>query len=87
MKFSLACLLALAGLQSALADPKTCKKEAKFVEQELIGQKYSEAMANALQSDPLRVLHPGDIITLEYNASRLNIHVDENDEVLSAHCA
>ncbi|KAF7171024.1 hypothetical protein CNMCM5623_003510 [Aspergillus felis] len=87
MKFSLACLLAFAGLQSALANPKTCQKEAQFVKQEMVGQKYSEAMANALQSEPIRVLHPGDFITMEYNASRLNIHVDENDEVLSAHCA
>ncbi|GIK01894.1 hypothetical protein Aspvir_005935 [Aspergillus viridinutans] len=87
MRCSLACLLALAGLQSALADPKTCQKEAKFVKKEMVGQKYSEDMATALQSDPIRVLHPGDIITMEYNASRLNIHVDENDEVLSAHCA
>ncbi|EAW21057.1 protein aeiA [Aspergillus fischeri NRRL 181] len=87
MKFSLACLLALAGLQSALADPKTCEKEAQFVKQELVGQPYSEAVANALQSDPIRVLHPGDMTTMEYIASRLNIHVNENDEILSAHCA
>ncbi|KAF4175788.1 hypothetical protein CNMCM7927_004667 [Aspergillus lentulus] len=87
MKFSLACLLALAGFQSALADPKTCEKEAQFVKQELVGQLYTEAMANVLQSDPIRILHPGDMTTMEYNASRLNIHVDENDEILSAHCA
>jgi hypothetical protein len=44
MKFSLACLLALAGLQSALADPKTCEKESQFVKQELVGQLYTEGM-------------------------------------------
>lgn len=44
MKFSLACLLALAGFQSVLADPKTCEKEAQFVKQELVGQLYTEAM-------------------------------------------
>ncbi|EAL92092.2 hypothetical protein KXW98_008536 [Aspergillus fumigatus] len=87
MKFSLACLLALAGLQAALADPATCEKEAQFVKQELIGQPYTDAVANALQSNPIRVLHPGDMITMEYIASRLNIQVNENNEIISAHCA
>ena len=44
MKFSLACLLALAGLQAALADPATCEKEAQLVKQELIGQPYTDAV-------------------------------------------
>ncbi|KAF7117307.1 hypothetical protein CNMCM5793_006056 [Aspergillus hiratsukae] len=87
MKLPLASLLALAGLRSVLADPQTCEKEAQFVKQEMVGQKYDDAIANALQSDPIRVLHPGDMTTMEYNDSRLNFHVDENDEILSANCA
>ncbi|RHZ43923.1 protein aeiA [Aspergillus thermomutatus] len=87
MKLSLASLLALAGLGSVLADSQTCENEAQFVKQEMVGQKYTDAIENALQSDPIRILHPGDMVTMDYNASRLNIHVDESDEILSANCA
>ncbi|KAF7114919.1 hypothetical protein CNMCM5793_000689 [Aspergillus hiratsukae] len=94
MKFPIAPLLALAGLHSVHAgrcpspsDPKTCEKEAQLVNKEMVGQKYTDAIANTLQSDPIRVIHPDDVITLEYSASRLNIHLDDNDKILSANCA
>lgn len=44
MKLSLASLLALAGLRSVLADPKTCENEAQFVKQEMVGQKYTDTI-------------------------------------------
>lgn len=55
--------------------------------QNLIGKKYSTSIDGNLRStanaNQLRILKPGQVMTLEYNPSRLNVIV-ESDDVISA---
>ena len=53
--------------------------------QGLVGQ--SEAALSAIRlPQPLRVLHPGQAVTMDYSAARLNILIDSKGRVASLHC-
>ncbi|HYG42343.1 MAG TPA: I78 family peptidase inhibitor [Bordetella sp.] len=69
------------------ASPATC--DAQPV-QDLIGKKYSESVGNDArarsQSSQLRVLRPGQVMTMEYNPARLNVILDGGDAITALRC-
>jgi hypothetical protein len=58
--------------------------------QDLIGKKYSESVASDArarsQSSQLRVMRPGQVMTMEYNPARLNIILDGGDVITALRC-
>ncbi|MCK9509932.1 MAG: I78 family peptidase inhibitor [Pigmentiphaga sp.] len=58
--------------------------------QNLVGQPYSERQAeNARQrsgANSLRTLLPGQVMTMEYNPTRLTVVVGAQQEVMSVRC-
>ncbi|MBO1110543.1 I78 family peptidase inhibitor [Bordetella petrii] len=58
--------------------------------QGLIGKKYSESVAgdarSRSQSAQLRVMRPGQVMTMEYNPARLNIILDGGDVITALRC-
>lgn len=58
--------------------------------QNLVGQPYSERQAeNARQrsgANSLRTLMPGQVMTMEYNPTRLTVVVDPQQNILSIRC-
>ncbi|MBO9356080.1 hypothetical protein GG851_18995 [Bordetella petrii] len=58
--------------------------------QDLVGKKYSESVADDArsrsQSSQLRVLRPGQVMTMEYNPTRLNIILDAGDAISALRC-
>lgn len=58
--------------------------------QSVVGERFSDRAAQNAQSragaSTLRVLQPGQVMTLEYNPQRLTIVVDESGAVASARC-
>jgi hypothetical protein len=58
--------------------------------QSVVGERFSERAAQGAQSragaSTLRVLQPGQVMTMEYNPQRLTIVVDESGAVASARC-
>ncbi|MBV7482696.1 I78 family peptidase inhibitor [Bordetella sp. BOR01] len=58
--------------------------------QDLIGQKYAESIGDDArsrsQSSELRVLRPGQVMTMEYNPARLNIILDGGDAITALRC-
>lgn len=40
----------------------------------------------AAHADIARVLHPGDVVTMEYRAGRLNVDVDERGVIVRLRC-
>ena len=37
-------------------------------------------------SEIARVIHPGEVMTMEYNPVRLNLVIDEHDKIITLHC-
>jgi len=58
--------------------------------QDLIGKRYSESVAgdarSRSQSAQLRVMRPGQVMTMEYNPARLNIILDGGDVITALRC-
>lgn len=58
--------------------------------QRYVGEAYSESTAQNAQSRAgarsLRVLQPGQVMTMEYNPTRLTIVVDDGGRIGSARC-
>lgn len=58
--------------------------------QSVVGERFSDRAAQSAQSragaSTLRVLQPGQVMTMEYNPQRLTIVVDESGAVASARC-
>jgi hypothetical protein len=58
--------------------------------QGLIGRRNSPALAQEAQrrtgAGAVRVLRPGQMVTMEYRADRLNIRVDTQGKVLAVSC-
>lgn len=58
--------------------------------QSVVGERFSDRAAQGAQSragaSTLRVLQPGQVMTMEYNPQRLTIVVDESGAVASARC-
>jgi hypothetical protein len=45
-----------------------------------------EQARRAAQADVARVLHPGDVVTMEYRTGRLNVEVDERNVIVRLRC-
>lgn len=58
--------------------------------QDLIGQKYSDSVGDDARSrshsSQLRVMRPGQVMTMEYNPERLNIILDGGDAITALRC-
>lgn len=58
--------------------------------QRLIGREWSEELARTAQrlarAKTVRTLRPGQVVTMEYRADRLNLHVDANNRVERIAC-
>jgi len=58
--------------------------------QSIVGERFSDRAAQGAQSRAgaatLRVLQPGQVMTMEYNPQRLTIVVDESGAIASARC-
>jgi hypothetical protein len=65
----------------------TCNAQAV---QNLVGQKYSSAHDGDLRAGAsvtqLRILRPGQVMTMEYNPSRLNVILEKNDVISALRC-
>ena len=45
-----------------------------------------EEVRAATQSRDVRVIHPGDVITMDFSTVRVNIHVNERNAITSITC-
>lgn len=58
--------------------------------QNLVGKTFSDSIAGDVKSgsssDTVRVLKPGQVMTLEYNPSRVNIIVDGQGKISAIRC-
>ncbi|OZI75064.1 I78 family peptidase inhibitor [Bordetella genomosp. 12] len=72
---------------SMLSSGKSCDAQPT---QNLVGQAFSDsASSNVLSgsgSSTVRVLKPGQVMTLEYNPSRVNIIVDGQGKISAIRC-
>jgi len=72
---------------SSMGGGKTCDAGAL---QSQIGQKASQSVMEDLRSrsgsTTARILRPGQLVTMEYNATRLNLIVDDKDVMTAIRC-
>jgi hypothetical protein len=58
--------------------------------QDRVGREFSEALGEAIQAESgaatMRVIRPGEAVTLDYRADRLNVRLDENDIITEIGC-
>ncbi|MEE7546414.1 peptidase inhibitor I78 family protein [Xanthomonas sp. Kuri4-1] len=58
--------------------------------QSLVGQTLTEAVSSQAREDAgaksVRVLKPGQAVTMEFNGERLNLEVDAHNVVASVRC-
>ena len=80
-------LLALAGC--AAMPPADAKCEAKGLAR-FVGQPLSPALQKRLQrragAQSVRVIRPGEMVTMDYRADRLNIRVDAQERMTRLSC-
>lgn len=87
IRFAYAALFALAACQTTTTvahDPSgalgTCPAPAF---EDYVGQPFDQV---TIQWEHLRVLRPGDIMTMDYRQDRLNIELDEADVIARIFC-
>ena len=55
-----------------------------------VGQTYSDALGAEMKAksgaQALRVVHDGEVVTMEFNANRLTVMLDGNNRVTTARC-
>lgn len=72
---------------SMLPGGKSCDAQPA---QNLVGQAFSDSVGTDVRgrsgSDAVRVLKPGQVMTLEYNPSRVNIIVDGQGKISAIRC-
>ncbi|MBB1594149.1 I78 family peptidase inhibitor [Achromobacter sp. UMC46] len=70
-----------------MSSGKTCDATAL---QSQIGQKATQSVMEDLRtrsgSSTARILRPGQLVTMEYNATRLNLIVDDKDVMTAIRC-
>lgn len=58
--------------------------------QDRVGRTYSEALGEAIRDESgaaaMRVIRPGEAVTLDHRPDRLNVHLDETDTIASLDC-
>ena len=56
----------------------------------LTGQKLTEALTDKIRvqssSGTVRVIKPNQAVTMDFNATRVNVHLDENDAITIITC-
>ena len=56
----------------------------------LIGFRYGEGIADRVMSftgaRTIRVIHPGQIVTMDFRTDRVNVHVDARGRIVSVTC-
>ncbi|ANY16433.1 I78 family peptidase inhibitor [Bordetella pseudohinzii] len=72
---------------SMLPSGKSCDAQPA---QNLVGQAFSESVGADVRgrtgSDSVRVLKPGQVMTLEYNPARVNVIVDGQGKISAIRC-
>ncbi len=72
---------------SSMGGGKTCDASSL---QSQIGQKATQSVMEDLRtrsgSETARMLRPGQLVTMEYNATRLNLIVDDKDVMTAIRC-
>lgn len=53
--------------------------------QYLVGEDVSQVFAMTF-TQPVRIIRPGDVVTMDFSAQRLNFRLDENETVVSVDC-
>lgn len=75
------------GSSSSMGGGKTCDAAAL---QSQIGQKATASVMESLRtrsgSTTARMLRPGQLVTMEYNATRLNLILDDKDVMTAIRC-
>ncbi|MWJ28660.1 hypothetical protein GPM19_10690 [Halomonas sp. ZH2S] len=73
--------------ESAAAEQEPCDTEAV---QDEIGRTFSENDAQGIKqqsgANQVRVLRPGEAATMDHRPDRLNIHLNERDEIIQLRC-
>ncbi len=58
--------------------------------QDRVGRQYDEALGEAIHAESgaaaMRVIRPGQAVTLDYRADRLNVRLDEEDVITEIDC-
>lgn len=58
--------------------------------QSLVGEQATDAVVEQARidagADAARTLSPGQVVTMEYRAGRLNVDIDDNDTITSLRC-
>ncbi|RRV16968.1 I78 family peptidase inhibitor [Pseudomonas saudiphocaensis] len=84
--------VALAGCQALTPDhsPSAAGDCNAAAVQELVGKQASPELLDQSRRDSgarvARLLRPGDVVTLEYNAQRLNLTTDEDGRIQRVSC-
>lgn len=85
--------VALAGCQALAPDhpPSSAAGDCNAAAvQELVGKQASPELLDQSRRDSgarvARLLRPGDVVTLEYNAQRLNLTTDEDGRIQRVSC-
>ncbi len=81
--FAVAALTACVGTEEPVTDTNTACGAAAM--QGLVGQPESVIAAMTFAA-PVRILHPGDAMTMDYNPTRLNIMIDARGRVEKIFC-
>jgi len=69
------------------ADAGSCDPlQAQWVVGKLVGEKEAEQARKDAGAKTVRILKPGQVVTMEFNAGRLNIDVDEKGIGVAARC-
>ncbi|CAM3725179.1 I78 family peptidase inhibitor [Bordetella tumulicola] len=74
-------------MSSGSTQPGTCDAQAV---QNLVGQQYTESLDSDIQSgagaNQIRVLKPGQVMTMEYNPARVNVIIEDNGAISAIRC-
>lgn len=83
--------LLLAGCVPAATQPSGEVSECSALEaQSLVGRQHNEALGKEAMkrtgTNVLRVIRPGQPVTMDYRTDRLNIEIDERERVIRITC-
>ncbi|MBR9764244.1 MAG: hypothetical protein GYB53_12135 [Rhodobacteraceae bacterium] len=70
---------------SAMSRPPEATPCGAELHGDMIGQTWTDAMLPE-RDDPVRVLHPESMATMDHRPERLNIHVSEDGTVTQLRC-
>lgn len=70
---------------TAPAAPETADTCGMQAAQKLIGQPFSGIDPMTVPG-PIRIIHPGDMVTQDYNPARLDVEVNGSGVIIRLHC-